>query len=100
MLTIMQLPQSDPSVQRIVKSLWIGHKKISLDTVLTAQLVSDQIIQYQRSVPHDSSHPTDILEIEIKILRRRTVNDLRVLLTYLIKKDNPPKTHWYSCFTR
>ena len=32
MLTIMELPQSDPSVQRIVKSLWVGHKKITLDT--------------------------------------------------------------------
>jgi len=89
----MQLPQSDPSIQRIVKSLWVGHKKITLDTLLTSELVSDQIVQYQRSVPH-------ILEMEIKMLRRRTVNDLRVLLTYLIKKDNPPKTHWYSCFTR
>ena len=100
MLTIMQLPQSDPSVQRIVKSLWLGHKKITLDTVLTSQLVSDQIVQYQRA-SYDIPI-TDPVELEMKMLRRRTVNDLRVLLTYLIKKENPePKTHhWYSCFVR
>ena len=98
MLTIMQLPQSDPSVQRIVKSLWIGHKKISLDTLLTSQLVSDQIVQYQR-ITYDTPI-SDVDELEMKMARNRTVNDLRVLLTYLIKKPvaSPPK--WYSCFTR
>lgn len=98
MLTIMELPQSDPSVQRIVKSLWVGHKKITLDTVLTSQFVSDQIIQYQLITYNTPI--SNIVDMEMKILRLRTVNDLRVLLTYLIKKPVAPPPKWYSCFTR
>jgi hypothetical protein len=96
----MQLPQSDPSVQRIVKSLWVGHKKITLDTVLTSQFISDQIVQYQRITYNDTS-TCNIVDMEMKMFRRRTVNDLRVLLTYLIKNPvAPPSPKWYSCFTR
>lgn len=74
MTTLNDLPVTDPSVRRILESLWIGDVKIKPDIVLDQQMIKNKITMLETS---------DICNAWEAESVTQSIRDLEQLLTYL-----------------
>ena len=74
MTTISDLPASDPSVQRVLYSLWIGNIKIKPDTVLDPVIIRKQIAMFETSDVCNSWEAASVSQ---------SIEDLERILSYL-----------------
>jgi hypothetical protein len=82
-ITLLDLPQDDPYVQKIIRKEYIGNIKVNANTCINSNLVSNQIRVCM------ARNKTD------------TVESLKVLLDYIIKKErerDDTRTHLRGCF--
>jgi hypothetical protein len=74
MTTLVDLPASDPSVARILESLWIGDVKISPDTVLVPLMIQTKIKMLETADVYNSAEAASV---------NRLIEDLKKILSYL-----------------
>jgi len=74
MVTLGDLPVTDPSVRRILESLWIGDMKIRVDTVLDKTVIQNKIRMLETA---------DICNAWESATVTQSISDLKQLLTYL-----------------
>jgi hypothetical protein len=74
MKTISDLPATDPSVQRVLNSLWIGHIKIKPDTVLDPVIIKKQIAMFETADVCNSWEAASVSQ---------SIEDLKQILSYL-----------------
>ena len=74
MTTLNDLPLTDPSISRLVGSLWIGGVKIRIDTVLDKTMIQNKIRMLETS---------DICNAWESATVTEAICDLKQLLTYL-----------------
>lgn len=77
MVTLGDLPVTDPSVARILDSLWLGSIKIKPDTVLNPDVINNQILMFQTAEISNMSESISVTQM---------IGDLTAILTYLEKK--------------
>ena len=74
MTTLNDLPVTDPSVRRLLESLWIGDVKIRVDTVLDRTMIQNKIGMLETA---------DICNAWESATVTEAICDLKQLLTYL-----------------
>jgi hypothetical protein len=74
MTTLNDLPLTDPTIFRLLGSLWIGDVKIKPDTVLDKMMIRDKIKMFETA---DICNSAESASVSLAI------NDLEQLLTYL-----------------
>lgn len=74
MTTLNDLPLTDPSIFRLIGSLWIGDVKIRVDTVLDKKMIRDKIKMFETADICNSCEAASVAQ---------AIKDLEQLLTYL-----------------
>jgi hypothetical protein len=74
MTTLGDLPVTDPSIFRLLGSLWIGDVKIKPDTVLDKKMIRDKIKMFETADICNSAESASVAQ---------AIKDLEQLLTYL-----------------
>jgi hypothetical protein len=74
MVTISDLPVTDPSVQRVLYSLWIGDVKITPSTVLDPVVIRKQIAMLETANVCNSCEAASVSQ---------SIQDLKKILSYM-----------------
>jgi hypothetical protein len=74
MTTISDLPKTDPSVARILGTMWLGDLMIKPDTVLDPNVIKRQIKMFETADVCNSAEAASVTQ---------SIEDLRQILSYL-----------------
>jgi hypothetical protein len=74
MVTISDLPESDPSVERVLQTMWLGAVRITRDTVLDQKVIQKQIDMFSTAEVSNTCEAASVAE---------TLRDLKKILSYI-----------------